>query len=289
MGGNVSSSGSVSSRASRSRYDEDAGLMDVMAQDDAYHAPQHQPPSHPPNHMPTTFLPSLLFTSQVPAIPLNVHNERMQTQKLKTVPISIDEESSFRKKQQIPTMIMWTHGGTTVAVEGSWDNWTNKELLEKSGDDFVMVKLLHSGVYHYRFIVNGRWAHDEQLPWAKDGLGRFCNILDVQDYVSEAIESRSALELPPSPELSYDNILDSTFYAKEPPLLPPILHTTILNISQPPAAHKSLPRPPHAVLDHLYIQETRDNPPILAIGSTQRFRGKYVTLEMYRPSRKPYP
>ncbi|CAM8992437.1 hypothetical protein QQ045_009004 [Rhodiola kirilowii] len=277
--------GNVSSGSSRvRRYEEESSLMDVAQDMPIEVYDEHQATvSHSPYHM--TINP-VVFTPQVPTSPLKMHDEQMRTRRHETMHISIPEEDYIREKQ-IPTMIMWTHGGITVAVEGSWDNWTKKELLEKSGDDFVTVKLLHSGVYHYRFIVNGRWAHDEKLPWAKDDMGSVCNILDVQDYVPEAIESRSVLESPPSPDSSYDNTLDGTFYAKGPPLLPPILHSTILNVSQP-AAHTPLPRPPHVVLDHLYIQETIENPPVVAIGSTKRFRGKYVTIELYRPSRKPY-
>lgn len=29
-------------------------------------------------------------------------------------------------EQGVPTMILWTHGGTNVSVEGSWDNWTTR-------------------------------------------------------------------------------------------------------------------------------------------------------------------
>lgn len=30
------------------------------------------------------------------------------------------------EEQGIPTLIMWSHGGNEVLVEGSWDNWKTK-------------------------------------------------------------------------------------------------------------------------------------------------------------------
>lgn len=55
-----------------------------------------------------------------------------------------------------------------------------REMLQRSGDDFVTMKHLFSGIYHYRFIVNGVWTHDELLPCTEDDVGRVCNILDVR-------------------------------------------------------------------------------------------------------------
>jgi len=52
--------------------------------------------------------------------------------------------------------------------------------LQKSGKDFVILKVLASGVYHYRFIVDGIGNYDPELPWLKDDAGNACNILDLQ-------------------------------------------------------------------------------------------------------------
>lgn len=40
-----------------------------------------------------------------------------------------------------------TNGGHAVEVEGSFDNWTSRHPLQRSGKDFTLVKLLPPGVY----------------------------------------------------------------------------------------------------------------------------------------------
>ncbi|MBA0598724.1 hypothetical protein Gorai_008471 [Gossypium raimondii] len=80
----------------------------------------------------------------------------------------------------IPTMITWGYGGKEVAVEGSWDNWKTRIPLQRCGKDFTIMKVLPSGVYQYRFIVDGQWRYAPDLPWAQDGTGNANNILDLQ-------------------------------------------------------------------------------------------------------------
>ncbi|KAF5203811.1 Snf1-related protein kinase regulatory subunit beta-2 like, partial [Thalictrum thalictroides] len=88
-------------------------------------------------------------------------------------------ENTFSEKG-IPTMITWNHGGKEVAVEGSWDNWRTKQPLQRSGKDFTIMKVLPTGVYQYRFIVDGQWRYVPDLPWAHDDVGNVYNILDLQ-------------------------------------------------------------------------------------------------------------
>ncbi|KAF2306067.1 hypothetical protein GH714_010861 [Hevea brasiliensis] len=138
-------------------------------------------------------------------------------------------------EQGIPTMITWSYGGNEVAVEGSWDNWKT------------------------RFIVNGQLRYIPDLPWAQDDTGNAYNILDLQDYVPEDLESMSSFEPPHSPESSYNNLqLGNEDFAKDPPLVPPNLQMTLLNM---PSSYMEIPpllsRPQHVVLNHLYVQKGR--------------------------------
>lgn len=121
-------------------------------------------------------------------------------------PSSLYEEAC--NEQGIPTMITWCHGGKEIAVEGSWDNWKTRFLaetnlfllvyhssfslmflcvwvlsrsrLQRSGKDFTIMKVLPSGVYEYRFVVDGQWRHAPELPLARDDAGNTFNILDLQ-------------------------------------------------------------------------------------------------------------
>ncbi|KAG5039145.1 hypothetical protein JHK82_019966 [Glycine max] len=96
----------------------------------------------------------------------------------------------------------------------------------------------------------------------------------------EDIGSISSFEPPQSPDSSYDNLhLSSEDYAKEPPLVPPLLQMTLLNVPatnmeiQPPMS-----RPRHGVLNHLYTQKGKSSPSVAGLGTTHRFLAKYVTV-----------
>ncbi|KAI4298818.1 hypothetical protein L6164_032335 [Bauhinia variegata] len=224
----------------------------------------------------------LMFTPQVPVIPLQrpdeMHvpcNSWMQT---------TSGCEDMCREQGIPTIITWNYDGKEVAVEGSWDNWKTRMLLQRSGKDFTIMKVLPSGVYQYRFLVDGRWRYAPDLPWAQDEAGNTYNILDLQDYVPEDIGSISSFEPPQSPESSYNNLqLGSEDYAKEPPLCPPHLQKTLLNL---PANNMEIPaplsRPQHVVLNHLYMQKGKSSPSVVALGTTHRFLSKYVTVVLYK-------
>lgn len=43
-----------------------------------------------------------------------------------------------------------SHGGEHVQVEGSFDNWSTRQQLQRSGREFTVVKLLPPGVYQVR-------------------------------------------------------------------------------------------------------------------------------------------
>lgn len=256
--------------------DGDSGSSLLMAQ-----SPPHSPRA---THSP------LLFTPQVPVIPLEKPDE-MQTSSHEWVFTESSGYEDMHNEQGIPTMITWCHGGKEVAVEGSWDNWKTRKLLQKSGKDFTIMKVLPSGVYQYRFIVDDQWRYAPDLPCTQDDVGNTFNVLDLQDYVPEDLESISGFEPPHSPESSYNNMhLGAEDYAKEPPLVPPHLQLTLLNLpssSSPSSSYYNdipppLPRPQHVVLNHLYMQKGKSSSSVVALGSTHRFLAKYVTVVLYK-------
>lgn len=107
----------------------------------------------------------------------------------------------------------------------------------------------------------------------------------MQDYVPEDTGSISGFEPPQSPEGSYNNTeFNQEDFAKEPPMVPPHLNLTLLNVPAlctevPPPA---LSRPQHVVLNHLYMQKGKSGPSVVALGSTHRFKSKYVTVVLYK-------
>ncbi|KAL8137262.1 hypothetical protein V2J09_003263 [Rumex salicifolius] len=236
----------------------------------------------PPPHNPRSVHSPLLFTPQVPVVPLQKPEEmNFPNQSWMNANSECEDLDS---EQSIPTMITWTYGGKEVAIEGSWDDWKTRKPLQGSGKEYSIMKVLPSGVYRYRFIVDGEWRYSPELPWAQDESGNYYNILDLKEYVPDDIESISGFEPPLSPESSYNNMqLNSEDFAKEPPSVPPHLQLTLLNA---PSSCMEIPpplsRPPHVVLNHLYMQKGKSGPSVVALGSTHRFLSKYVTVVLYK-------
>ncbi|KAF5760447.1 putative AMP-activated kinase, glycogen-binding protein [Helianthus annuus] len=233
---------------------------------------------HSPPPSPRVSGSPLMFTPQVPVAPLQRPDEMQSNNSW------MHDSSSYEDmmtEQGIPTMITWSYDGKEVAVEGSWDNWKTRKPLQRSGKDFIILKILPSGVYQYRFIVDGQWRHSPDVQWTQDEAGNTYNILDLQEYVPEDIESISGFEPPQSPDSSYNNLqLGSEDYAKEPPLVPPHLQMTLLNTPLPHT--EPSPRPQHVVINHLYMQKGKSSDSVVALGSTHRFLSKYVTVVLYK-------
>ncbi|GAU14724.1 hypothetical protein TSUD_203730 [Trifolium subterraneum] len=209
----------------------------------------HSPPTSPrATHSP------LIFTPQVPVVPLQRPDEMHHSWSQTTSASGYEDIST---QHTIPTMITWSYGAKLISVQGSWDNWKSRTPLQRSGKDFAIMK----------------------------------------DYVPEDIGSISGFEPPQSPTSSYDNLpLSSEDYAKEPPLVPPHLAMTLLNVPttnleiDPP-----MPRPQHGVLNHLYMQKeksstsstgSKSSPSVVALGTTHRYQAKYVTAVLYKPLQK---
>uniref|UniRef100_A0A2N9FGB7 Association with the SNF1 complex (ASC) domain-containing protein n=1 Tax=Fagus sylvatica TaxID=28930 RepID=A0A2N9FGB7_FAGSY len=184
-----------------------------------------------------------------------------------------------------PTMITWNYGGNNVNVEGSWDNWTSRKLLQRSGKDHSVLLVLPSGIYHYKFYVDGEWRYIPDLPFVADEMGHVCNLLDVHDNVPENLESVAEFEAPASPDYSYSQAFPAEEdFAKEPVAVPPQLHLTLLGMEKSDEASSSKPR--HVVLNHLFIEKGWASQSVVALGLTHRFQSKYVTVVLYKPLKR---
>ncbi|CAK9205932.1 unnamed protein product [Sphagnum jensenii] len=226
----------------------------------------------------------LMFTPQVPMVPIAKPDEiglgsHQQAQGLNTQPDLYSEA-----ERGVPTMIVWNLGGNSVSVTGSWDNWSIRQPLQRTGRDFTLIKVLPSGVYQFKFFVDGQWRYSPDLPAVSDDTNNVNNILDVQDYVPENLDSVAGFEPPQSPESSYNDPMPGPEeFAKEPPAVPPHLHLTLLNVPQSMETTGSLPRPQHVILNHLYVEKGKSSRTVLVLGTTNRFRSKFVTTVLYKP------
>nr|GLL31544.1 SNF1-related protein kinase regulatory subunit beta-1 isoform X1 [Ipomoea trifida]GME03632.1 SNF1-related protein kinase regulatory subunit beta-1 [Ipomoea batatas] len=239
-------------------------------------------PLHSPHRSPSP----LLFAPQVPVAPL--------------LPQGGDAAPGFNQiwcsdpqttadhslEQGIPTLITWSYGGNSVAVEGSWDNWRSRKTLQRSGKDHTILLVLPSGVYRYKFIVDGEVRYIPDIPFVADEIGGVCNLLDVNGYVPDDLQSVSEFEAPLSPDSTYCQAFpgDEDF-AKDPPVVPPQLHLTVLDSEKSDEADASS-KPQHVVLNHVFIEKEWASQSVVALGLTQRFQSKYVTVVLYKPLKR---
>ena len=68
--------------------------------------------------------------------------------------------------------------------------------------------------------------------------------------------------------------------------MPPHLQLTLLNVPPLADATSSLPRPQHVILNHLYCQRNSRTISATVVGTTHRYKSKYVTTVMYKPQRR---
>ncbi|XWS71804.1 hypothetical protein CRYUN_Cryun03dG0169700 [Craigia yunnanensis] len=199
--------------------------------------------------------------------------------------LSTDRLVAFGAFSGIPVIITWNYGGNDVAVEGSWDNWRSRTMLQRSGKDHSILLVLTSGIYHYKFIVDGEWRYTPHLLFVADEMGHVCNLLDAHDYVPENLDSLTEFEAPGSPNSSYGQAFPTEEdFAKEPVVVPSQLHLTVLGTDNQEGASSS--KPQHVVLNHLFIEKGWASQSVVALGLTHRFESKYVTVVLYKPLKR---
>ncbi|CAK7331923.1 unnamed protein product [Dovyalis caffra] len=259
--------------------------VSILANDDSIHNNNNNHNNtnnnnSPPDHVPARSTSPLLFPPQVPVAPLQRPNAPPSLDQMwqNESPEVVNEDQP--PEQGIPTIVTWNYGGNDVAVEGSWDNFTSRKKLQRSGKDHSILMVLPSGIYHYKFIVDGEWKYIPDLPFVTDEMGRVCNLLDVHNYVPENIDSAVEFEVPSSPDSSYSQAFPAEDdFAKEPLAVPPQLNLTVLD-------EASSSKPQHVVLNHLYIEKGWASQSLIALGLTHRFQSKYVTVCLYKPLRR---
>ena len=67
--------------------------------------------------------------------------------------------------------------------------------------------------------------------------------------------------------------------------MPKHLNLTLLNVPPTFEAPTVLPRPQHVILNRVYEERAPRNVEALVLGTTFRYRSKYITTVVYKPSR----
>ncbi|XP_073155515.1 SNF1-related protein kinase regulatory subunit beta-1-like [Henckelia pumila] len=225
----------------------------------------------------------LSFSSQAPVDPLPRDNgPSFNPSRKNGSQIAVDHPF----EQGMPIVISWSFGGSNVSVEGSWDNWRSRKILQRSGKDHSILLVLPPGIYCYRFIVDGEVKYAPDLPCDADEMGRRCNLLDVNNYVPENLDSVAEFEAPASPDSSYSQAFPGEEdFAKDPMLVPPQLQSTVLG-SENCKETTSSSKPQHVELNHLFVEKGRSSQSVVALGLTHRFQSKYVTVVLYKPLKR---
>lgn len=220
--------------------------------------------------------------------------------------------SNKKTKRTVPTIITWNKGGQNVYLTGTFNNWSVKIPLNKSQTDFSTVVNLPVGTHRFKFIVDDVWKCSDDLPTASDVDGNLINYVEVTDddkQINVFNENCDSFGYSESPTEEYTNEIPNyltsiipNYYSdnintdyeynedEQPPLLPPHLERVLLNVShknEDPSKEDPmiLPVPNHVVLNHLYTLSIRDG--VMALGTTTRYRKKYVTTLYYKPVELP--
>jgi len=96
-------------------------------------------------------------------------------------PIEIKTSHNNNNESDIlPIEFHWKHGGQEVFITGDFDNWqgTNKMGFNPITQDFVAVVDIDRTKQHkFKFIVDGEWKPNWDLPTSTDEHGNVNNII----------------------------------------------------------------------------------------------------------------
>jgi len=74
----------------------------------------------------------------------------------------------------------WRHGGSEVLVAGSFNGWTDKISLESNGEGVFSKTLeLPPGDFEFKFVVDGDWKLNPDLPTQTNASGITNNVVHV--------------------------------------------------------------------------------------------------------------
>jgi hypothetical protein len=84
----------------------------------------------------------------------------------------------------LPTVFQWKHGGEQVLITGTFNSWSSKVPMERSGNVFSYNLLLSREIHDYKFIVDGEWRIAPEQPTVMDSSGNINNFLDLSTFAT---------------------------------------------------------------------------------------------------------
>lgn len=179
----------------------------------------------------------------------------------------------------IPCVFTWPHGGHSVFLVGSFNNWSSHEKIRmvRSGHEFTTIKELPRAVHHYKFIVDDQWRFTPTCPTHTDEHGNVNNVLDISQYefynFSLPTEHEKARE-----DTYYQYVPGSNDYTTDAPALPVLLNKS--NCVASDLLYRTCV-PLHALANHVYVDSHSAQlfgPNIACTASTLRWRRSHKSL-----------
>jgi len=89
---------------------------------------------------------------------------------------------SMTDNDNVPTVFRWEDGGRHVYITGTFNGWSRKIPMHRSGNDFTYIHNLKRGKHAYKFIVDDEWRFAPDQKTMADSNGRINNFVDVTDF-----------------------------------------------------------------------------------------------------------
>ncbi|CAD7956775.1 unnamed protein product [Amoebophrya sp. A25] len=217
-----------------------------------------------------------------------------------TAPASSSTIANATAKQtkEVPVVFTWTHGGQNVFLIGSFNNWSEKLPMVRSGLEFHVVVNLTRQEHQYKFIADDQWRYSSDYPIVSDDLGNIHNVMDVSQY--EAYDLFKIAEQERQ-DLPFSQLAPNfAEYATEPPTIPVVLAKSAFVAVDPPVLKMPPNIPLHCIVSHFFHDygrtlrhrlrrrvKTADQSDsdssmskkgdVLCIGMTHRFERTYTT------------
>jgi hypothetical protein len=108
---------------------------------------------------------------------------------------SLDSFYGIRPTETVPQFFEWRHSATSVFVTGDFVNWgPGLAMVKESGGRFVLTLLFRPGqTVCYKFIVDGEWSLNPDLPVETDADGNRNHVLRIAGGDAKIASSTSAL------------------------------------------------------------------------------------------------
>jgi len=71
-------------------------------------------------------------------------------------------------------------GAKEAYVSGTFSNWEKIPMLVRTEEDFMTVLELPEGEHQFRYLVDGKWTTDSDLPSVDNRLGSRNNVIFIQ-------------------------------------------------------------------------------------------------------------